>query len=413
MASLCLAGWLRQGGLDPVTLVFRPLAFAQVLNAGHIDGDRQPRACLASGPVPRPSVVLYDHEKGREKVAEKNWLTNTGPSEHPDLDDLEPRSDLDDENRTEEDPEPRRSNRQAAITRGEVYAQPIVAGREVRENALTRLRETARRLFMSAQEREEVALDSVLARCDSVSKTNTVAVISPKGGVGKTATTFWIGNLLAEQLRLRVLCVDANPDFGTLAALAPDDSRAELSLAELLVDMDALNSPGELTPYVSRLKTGLHLLAAPSQAEVMAAMTSERYEELFEFLAQFYEVIVLDCGTEIVGALAQFALARADQTVIVTTPEWITASTVLNAQRHIKPERATLVLNRTLESNSADREIVEAHFRRQMLGAHVPVPEDQQLRTMLDSGTYALDGLAPETRLAIKRLGVAVAQQLA
>ena len=141
----------------------------------------------------------------------------------------------------------------------------------------------------------------------------TVAVISPKGGVGKTTISFVLGNLLAEQLRLRVVALDANPDFGTLSALAPDEQRSTRSLADLLADSTQIDSPAELNPYVARLPTGLHLLGAPAHAEVMAQMTPGLYSRLLDFLERFYEVVILDLGTGITDPLAQFAVDRADQ----------------------------------------------------------------------------------------------------
>ena len=60
-----------------------------------------------------------------------------------------------------------------------------------------------------------------------MTRPNTIALISPKGGVGKTTSTFLAGNLLATHLKLRAIAVDANPDFGTLARLAPDDRRSQ------------------------------------------------------------------------------------------------------------------------------------------------------------------------------------------
>ena len=80
-----------------------------------------------------------------------------------------------------------------------------------------------------------------------MTRPNTVALISPKGGVGKTTSTFVAGNLLASHLKLRAIAVDANPDFGTLARLAPDDRRSERSLADLLDDADRLNTAAELS----------------------------------------------------------------------------------------------------------------------------------------------------------------------
>ena len=164
------------------------------------------------------------------------------------------------------------------------------------------------------------------ARQPGVTRPNTIALISPKGGVGKTTSTFIAGNLLATHLKLRAIAVDANPDFGTLARLAPDDRRSERSLADLLDDADRLNTAAELAPYVSRLPTGLHVLGAPRDAELTASLGPDRYGELVAFLATFYEVVLLDLGTGVAGPLARFAIERADQVVLVTTPEWVTST---------------------------------------------------------------------------------------
>jgi Mrp family chromosome partitioning ATPase len=175
-----------------------------------------------------------------------------------------------------------------------------------------------RALFVTAGEREEAHLETSLRRLPGVSRTNIVATLSPKGGCGKTTSTFLTGNVLASHLRLRALAVDLNPDFGTLADLAPDRARAPLSLVELLRDKDAIASPGELRPYVSQLPSGLHLLAAPPDPAVMAQMTPELYGELLAFLRRFYEVILLDLGTGVTAPIATFAVDQADQVVVIT-----------------------------------------------------------------------------------------------
>jgi MinD-like ATPase involved in chromosome partitioning or flagellar assembly len=94
-----------------------------------------------------------------------------------------------------------------------------------------------------------------------------------------------VGNLLASHLKLRAIAVDANPDFGTLGRLAPDERRCERSLADLLDDADRLNTAAELGAYVTRLPTGLHLLGAPRDAELTASLGSERYGEFVAFLS--------------------------------------------------------------------------------------------------------------------------------
>lgn len=300
----------------------------------------------------------------------------------------------------------------APLTRADVYYRPLVDGRELRDNSLTRMRDRTRALVTSRLERDELVAERRLRARPQITRTNTVATISPKGGVGKTTTTFVVGDLLATHLKLRVLAVDLNPDFGTLAALAPDRCRSENSLADLLRDEARIGSAAELRPYVSALPSGLHVLAAPVDPDVMRQMSPALYDELLTFLEQFYEVVLLDLGTGVTGPIAQFAIGRADQAVVVTTPEWITATNVLVALRQLRLDRATLVLNQAVKDTTGDSEAITEQFRRQRLSQRIAIPYDQRLRTMLDSGTYSLTGLRRTTRVPIKQLGLAVASQL-
>jgi MinD-like ATPase involved in chromosome partitioning or flagellar assembly len=298
-----------------------------------------------------------------------------------------------------------------ALTRRDVYPSPLVDGRPVADGAGSRMRRRMQQLLVSQAEREEADLERRLRSLPGVTRPNTVALISPKGGVGKTTSTFVVGNLLAAQLKLRTIAVDANPDFGTLARLAPDDRRSERSLADLLQDADRLRTAAELAPYVSRLPTGLHVLGAPADAALTASLGPERYGELAAFLSTFYEVVLLDLGTGVAGPLARFAIERADQVVLVTTPEWVTSSVVLGALSHLQHDHTTVAINRSrLDSVAVDA--IEDRFRAEHLHRAVTVPHDEQLATMLDSGTYVLDALQRQTRLAVKRLGLAVAEQL-
>src|SRR4051812_24230498 len=91
----------------------------------------------------------------------------------------------------------------------EVYPEPVVDGQVARTGG--RFRRGVERLLVSAGEREEAEVERRLRRHPGVTRANTVAVISLKGGVGKTTSTFIVGNLLATRLRLRV-AVDANAD---------------------------------------------------------------------------------------------------------------------------------------------------------------------------------------------------------
>jgi MinD-like ATPase involved in chromosome partitioning or flagellar assembly len=298
-----------------------------------------------------------------------------------------------------------------ALTRGDVYPAPLVDGRPAASGAAGRIRRRMQQLLVSQAEREEADLERRLRSLPGVTRPNTVALISPKGGVGKTTSTFVVGNLLSAHLKLRTVAVDANPDFGTLARLAPDDRRSERSLADLLQDADRLRTAAELAPYVSRLPTGLHVLGAPADAALTASLGPERYGELAAFLSTFYEVVLLDLGTGVAGPLARFAIERADQVVLVTTPEWVTSSVVLGALSHLQHDHTTVAINRARQDSVAV-DAIEDRFRAEHLHRAVTVPHDEHFATMLDSGTYVLEALQHRTRLAVKRLGLAVAEQL-
>jgi MinD superfamily P-loop ATPase len=97
--------------------------------------------------------------------------------------------------------------------------------------------------------------------------------------------------------------------------------------------------------------------------------------------------------------------------VLITTPEWITSTIVLDALSHLQDERTTVAINKSY-LRSADVRAVEDRFRAEHLHRCVTIPYDEQLATMLDSGAYTLDALKRSTRLAIKCLGLAVAEQL-
>lgn len=289
----------------------------------------------------------------------------------------------------------------------ELDRPPVVDGLE----PAGRFRRAVDRALVSSGEREETDLERRLIDQPGVTRPNIVSVISPKGGVGKTTSAFLIGNLLAENLRHRVVAVDANPDYGTLAHLAPITRRSSRSLLDVLDEADRLRTAAELRSFVSCLPTGLHVLGAPSDPDALAQLGPEPYGELVAYLSCFYDVVVLDLGTGVGGPLARFAVERADHVVLVTTPEWVTSSVVLDALEYLPAERTTVAINRS-HMRGHGPAVVADRFRAEHMHRCVTVPEDDQLASMLDTGTYSLGALPRSTRMAIKELGLAAAERL-
>ena len=108
------------------------------------------------------------------------------------------------------------------LRRRDVYPVPVIDGRPARNGAVGRFRRGVDRLLVSGGERQEAELERRIRTQPAVTRPNTVALISPKGGVGKTTSTFLVGSLLATHLKVRVIAVDANPDLGTRRSAAPN-----------------------------------------------------------------------------------------------------------------------------------------------------------------------------------------------
>ena len=275
----------------------------------------------------------------------------------------------------------------------------LVDGLPARQGALARARRRAQRLTVSRAEIEEAQLEARLLAHPGVTRANVVAFMSPTGGVGKTTCAFAASTILASHLKLRTIAVDVGPGFGTLAHLVPERRRAERGIEELLADADRLFTAAELGPYVSKLSTGLHVLAGRHEH----GLDPDQCAELLALLSCFYEAIVLDLGAGVIGPTPTLAANRADQIVLVTTPDSMASAVTLHARAHLRhPERITVAINRSHRYARGEDRPYRA----------VAIPDDHQLAAMLASRTYSLGATSHPTRTAIKRLGLAVAEQL-
>ena len=177
---------------------------------------------------------------------------------------------------------------------------------------------------------DELILALRLRRCA------TIAVISPKGGVGKTTTAALLGSLLAFLRRDRVVAVETNPDWGSLGRrLAPDHP---VFIDDLLAGplLDRRLSPTQLDAQLARGPDGLMVAPAPTDPERAKNLDETAYLTLFAHLSELVGTLVLDCGTGLDDPPARAALARADQLVLVCDDEPDTASIVSEAAEWLR-----------------------------------------------------------------------------
>jgi len=198
---------------------------------------------------------------------------------------------------------------------------------ERRESPLLRARGSWRE--SSYTHRLEAAIaEPRLRRCA------TIAVVSPKGGVGKTTMTSLIGALLTRIRHERIVAVDTNPDYGSLGPTLTPEHR-------IFVDdlVDILQHPitvAELDRKLGRGFDGLRVLPAPTDPHRMARLDRSAYAAVFKRLQTMVDGLVLDCGTGLQEPPAQAAIEAADQLVLVSDGEPSTASLVAEAAELIK-----------------------------------------------------------------------------
>jgi MinD-like ATPase involved in chromosome partitioning or flagellar assembly len=172
----------------------------------------------------------------------------------------------------------------------------------------------------------------------------TIAVVSPKGGVGKSTTSALLGSMLAFLRRDRVVAVDTNPDWGSLGRrLVPDHS---IFIDDLLAGplQERHVSAAQLDVQLGRGPDGLMVAPAPTDPDRAAGLDESAYRTLFARLGELVGTLVLDCGTGLGSPAARAALGCADQLVLVADGEPDTASLVAEAAARLEQHAPPLVL---------------------------------------------------------------------
>ena len=123
----------------------------------------------------------------------------------------------------------------------------------------------------------------------------TVAVYSPKGGVGTTTIAVNVAIAAVARRPDRVVLVDMARQFGGVATHLNLDPRH--TLADVVRDHAALREPELLRTYAMRHASGLHVLAAPAAPESAETITPAHVAQILSTLLQSYELVVVDAGS--------------------------------------------------------------------------------------------------------------------
>jgi MinD-like ATPase involved in chromosome partitioning or flagellar assembly len=240
-----------------------------------------------------------------------------------------------------------------------------------------------------------------------------IAVLSIKGGVGKTTTTLGLGSALAMTRNDRVIAVDANPDRGTLAERVRDRA-TESTVRDLLSDPN-LKRYADVRVHTRMASSRLEVLASEQDPAVSEVFGEADYRRTVDILRQYYNIVLTDCGTGIMHSAMTGVLDLAHAIVLVSSPaidaarsasatlDWLMqhghsalvreAHVVLSASR---PGSAALKLNKVFE-----------HFEARCRSVHL-IPFDPHLAEGAD---IDFDLLKPATLQAYLELAGAVAEK--
>ena len=257
----------------------------------------------------------------------------------------------------------------------------------------------------------ELAARDLVARAKApVLGCRRIAVMSRKGGVGKTTTTLELGHTFASHRGDRVIALDGNPDAGSLAYRVRRETTA--TITDLLRSRETIERYADIRAYTSQAPTRLEVVAADDDPSITDALREEDFYSVVDLLEHHYNLVLMDTGTGVLESAAKGIVNLADQLVVVSGPSLDTArSAMLTLDWLDKHGHGDLVANGVAVINGVraasrlDLDRVEGLFAGRV-AAVVRIPWDP----ILEAGAEApIEDLKPETQQAYLELAAAVA----
>lgn len=279
--------------------------------------------------------------------------------------------------------------------------------------ALYKLSGGAVNLGPGGREQYESGLAARIAR--PLTGSHNTAILSLKGGIGKTSTTVGLGLMLAEYRGDPPMAIDANPDSGDLAERALGESGYLSSpmktISDVLDNIDSIDSLTELSRYVQHAGR-FHLIAGEQDPALSDSLTTDEYLAISRLISRYYSVVLTDCGTGVTHPGMSGILQTADNLIVAAGYAVSGANRARNTLRwlagHGYEELArnaiVVITDKDGVSSRVDKETIRSHlagYCRELIA----VPND---KGVADGDLVSLDGLKAATRDAYRRLAAAV-----
>lgn len=279
--------------------------------------------------------------------------------------------------------------------------------------ALYKLTGGAWNLGPGAKQRQEDELVRRISR--QLQGSYNTAVLSLKGGIGKTSTTVGVGLTLAEFRGDAPCAIDANPDSGDLVERALGEGIYQQSsprtITDLLRNIESVDSLTALARYMHHAGR-LHLIAGEQDPEVSDSLTAEEYLLIRRLISGYYSVALTDCGTGVTHNAMSGILQSADNLVIAagyavsgakrarSTLHWLAS----HGYEELARNAIVVITDKDEVSSRVDKDAIEEHLAG-ICRELIAVPHD---RGVADGDLVTLDVLKPETRRAYKEIAAAI-----
>ncbi len=195
-----------------------------------------------------------------------------------------------------------------------------------------------------------------------------VAVYSPKGGVGTTTIATNVAIAAAAGRPDKVILVDLSLQFGGVASHL--NIEPKVTIAEAVRDQAALREPEILRTYAIRHDSGLHILAAPGTPEGADLVTPEHVGKIIANLLEGYDSVVIDAGSAL-DERTMIALDAAEAVILPVYPE-IAALRAVHAVLDYFNEVGSIAMKSTFVLNNMfAREILKLRDIENALGTKI------------------------------------------
>ncbi|VXB79135.1 MinD-like ATPase involved in chromosome partitioning or flagellar assembly [Arthrobacter sp. 9AX] len=265
----------------------------------------------------------------------------------------------------------------------------------------------------SAKQRQEDELAKRISR--QLQGSYNTAILSLKGGIGKTSTTVGVGLTLAEYRGDAPCAIDANPDSGDLVERALGEGIYQQSsprtITDLLENIESVDSLTALARYMHHAGR-LHLIAGEQDPEVSDSLTAAEYLRIRKLISSYYSVALTDCGTGVTHNAMSGILQSADNLVIAagyavsgakrarSTLHWLAS----HGYEDLARNAIVVITDKDEVSSRVDKDAIEEHLSG-ICRELIAVPHD---RGVADGDLVTLDVLKPETRRAYREIAAAI-----